>query len=50
VTLTAVAVAFVFRILAVREHWPSIVPVGCPPENSEVVPIAAPTPGNVARR
>ncbi|MGB6677212.1 MAG: TRIC cation channel family protein, partial [Terriglobales bacterium] len=50
VTLTAVAVSFIFRILAVREHWPSIVPVGCPPENSEVVPIAAPTAGNVARR
>jgi uncharacterized membrane protein YeiH len=26
VTLIAVGVAFVFRVLAVREHWPSIVP------------------------
>lgn len=26
VTLTAVSVAFVFRLLAVREHWPQIVP------------------------
>jgi uncharacterized membrane protein YeiH len=49
VTLTAVAVASVFRILAVREHWPSIVPIGCPPDNSEVVAIAAPAAGKVAR-
>ncbi len=27
VTLIAVLVAFVFRVLAVKEHWPSIVPV-----------------------
>ena len=26
VTLIAVLVAFVFRVFAVREHWPSIVP------------------------
>lgn len=26
VTLIAVSVAFIFRVLAVREHWPSIVP------------------------
>jgi len=26
VTLIAVLVAFIFRVLAVREHWPSIVP------------------------
>jgi uncharacterized membrane protein YeiH len=50
VTLTAVAVAFVFRILAVREHWPSIVPIPCPDENSEVVPIVAPAAGKVAHR
>jgi len=30
VTLIAVLVAFVFRVLAVREHWPSIVPVPAP--------------------
>jgi uncharacterized membrane protein YeiH len=30
VTLIAVLVAFVFRVLAVREHWPSIVPVAAP--------------------
>jgi len=27
VTLVAVSVAFVFRLLAVREHWPQIVPM-----------------------
>jgi uncharacterized membrane protein YeiH len=27
VTLISVGVAFVFRVIAVREHWPSIVPV-----------------------
>ena len=30
VTLIAVAVAFVFRVFAVREHWPSIVPLDAP--------------------
>jgi hypothetical protein len=30
VTLIAVLVAFVFRVLAVREHWPSIVPFAAP--------------------
>lgn len=30
VTLIAVLVSFVFRVLAVREHWPSIVPVAAP--------------------
>ena len=30
VTLIAVLVAFVFRILAVREHWPQIVPLAAP--------------------
>jgi hypothetical protein len=37
VTLLAVTIAFVFRVFAVREHWPSIVPA------------AAPTAGSVAR-
>jgi uncharacterized membrane protein YeiH len=27
VTLIAVGVAFIFRVFAVREHWPSIVPI-----------------------
>jgi uncharacterized membrane protein YeiH len=30
VTLIAVAVAFSFRVVAVREHWPSIVPLAAP--------------------
>lgn len=30
VTLIAVGVSFVFRVLAVREHWPSIVPLTTP--------------------
>lgn len=32
VTLIAVAVSFGFRVIAVREHWPSIVPLVAPPE------------------
>jgi uncharacterized membrane protein YeiH len=32
VTLIAVLVAFVFRVLAVREHWPSMVPLAAPGE------------------
>src|SRR5271154_6949996 len=32
VTLIAVTVAFIFRVLAVREHWPSIVPAPAPAE------------------
>jgi uncharacterized membrane protein YeiH len=32
VTLIAVAVAFTFRVFAVRDHWPSIVPIACPPK------------------
>jgi uncharacterized membrane protein YeiH len=38
VTLIAVLVTFTFRVFAVREHWPSI------------VPIAVPAPGQGARR
>jgi uncharacterized membrane protein YeiH len=30
VTLISVSVAFVFRVVAVREHWPSIMPLGAP--------------------
>jgi uncharacterized membrane protein YeiH len=32
VTLISVAVAFLFRVVAVREHWPSIVPMDAPAE------------------
>jgi hypothetical protein len=31
VTLISVAVAFTFRVLAVREHWLSIMPLDAPP-------------------
>lgn len=31
VTLIAVLISFTFRVLAVREHWPSIVPCDAPP-------------------
>jgi hypothetical protein len=37
VTLIAVLVSFTFRVFAVREHWP------------QIVPAAAPTAGPVAR-
>jgi uncharacterized membrane protein YeiH len=30
VTLISVLVAFVFRVVAVREHWPSVMPLGAP--------------------
>jgi uncharacterized membrane protein YeiH len=32
VTLIAVGVAFIFRVIAVREHWAQIVPFEAPPE------------------
>ena len=32
VTLIAVLVAFIFRVFAVRDHWPSIVPLAAPAE------------------
>ena len=42
VTLVAVLVSFTFRVLAVREHWPSIVPLDAPAEGPDVVPLVAP--------
>jgi predicted Kef-type K+ transport protein len=30
VTLIAVSVAFIFRVFAVRQHWPQIVPYVAP--------------------
>jgi len=42
VTLIAVLVAFLFRVFAVREHWPSIVPIATPTEGPGIVPLAAP--------
>jgi uncharacterized membrane protein YeiH len=46
VTLIAVLVAFTFRVFAVRDHWPSIVPLDAPGEGPNV----ASTPGQGARR
>jgi uncharacterized membrane protein YeiH len=45
VTLIAVLVSFTFRVFAVREHWPSIIPVDAPPEG----PLEGSVPGKVAR-
>jgi uncharacterized membrane protein YeiH len=42
VTLIAVLVAFTFRVFAVREHWPQIVPLNAPAEGPDVVPVAIP--------
>ena len=36
ITLVSVLVAFVFRVIAVREHWPSIVPADVPPPPAQV--------------
>jgi uncharacterized membrane protein YeiH len=38
VTLIAVLVSFLFRVVAVREHWPSIVPLAAPAAGREIVP------------
>jgi uncharacterized membrane protein YeiH len=40
VTLISVLIAFTFRVFAVREHWPSIVPLDAPAEGPDVVPLA----------
>ena len=37
VTLIAVLVSFVFRVFAVKEHWPSIVPLDAPAEGPRAV-------------
>jgi uncharacterized membrane protein YeiH len=42
VTLIAVLVSFTFRVFAVRDHWPSIVPLDAPPEGPDIAPIAGP--------
>jgi uncharacterized membrane protein YeiH len=42
VTLIAVLVAFVFRVLAVRDHWPQIVPLVATAEGPLVTPVAGP--------
>ena len=51
VTLIAVVVTFVFRVVAVRDHFPSIVPIAAHAEGPEIVPLVASTvAGRVARR
>ena len=49
VTLIAVLVAFVFRVFAVRQHWPQIVPLAAPAAGPEIAPLAAPVAGPRAR-
>jgi uncharacterized membrane protein YeiH len=44
ITLIAFAIAFTFRVLAVRDHWGSIVPYCPPAEEPEVGPPVAPPP------
>jgi uncharacterized membrane protein YeiH len=48
VTLIAVLVAFLFRVFAVREHWPSIVPLDAAAEGPEVITTVA--AGAITRR
>lgn len=50
VTLIAVGVTFVFRVVAVREHFPSLMPIGASPEGPEIVPPVAPGASPVSRR
>jgi uncharacterized membrane protein YeiH len=45
VTLIAALVSFLFRVFAVRDHWPQIVPMNAPPEG----PVSAPPAGRQAR-
>jgi uncharacterized membrane protein YeiH len=42
VTLISVLVAFTFRVFAVRDHWPSIVPLDAPAVGPQVAPVAGP--------
>ena len=49
VTLIAFLFAFTFRVLAVRDHWGSIMPRVPLVEGPEVVPSVKPTVGPVAR-
>jgi len=50
VTLIAVGVTFVFRVIAVHGHFPSIVPIAVAPEVPAITPLAKPVAGRVARR
>src|SRR5271169_4272564 len=46
VTLIAVLVSFTFRVFAVRDHWPSVVPLAAPAEG----PVVTQPPGQSPRR
>jgi uncharacterized membrane protein YeiH len=50
VTLISVLVAFIFRVFAVREHWPQIVPLDAPAEGPEIVALPTPSASPAARR
>jgi uncharacterized membrane protein YeiH len=50
VTLIAVGVTFIFRVWAVKAHFPSIVPIACPAEGPETVTAVAAGAGPVTRR
>jgi uncharacterized membrane protein YeiH len=50
VTLISVLVAFTFRVFAVREHWPSIVPLDAPAEGPDVVPLTTKSVGPGSRK
>lgn len=50
VTLISVLVAFTFRVFAVRDHWPSIVPLDAPAEGPEVVQLTTPVARRAGRR
>jgi uncharacterized membrane protein YeiH len=45
VTLMAVLVAFTFRVFAVRDHWPSIVPLDAPAEGPHIAHVGGPGAG-----
>jgi uncharacterized membrane protein YeiH len=50
VTLIAVGVTFIFRVLAVKDHFPSIVPRIAAPQGPEIVPIAKPAARRAASK
>ncbi len=49
VTLIAVTVAFVFRVLAVRNHWPQYVPLDAPAQGPGIATLPSPAAGPKVR-
>lgn len=49
VTLIAVTAAFVFRVLAVRNHWPQYVPLDAPPQGPGIATLPSPAAGPKVR-